>query len=69
MSAERPVVRGPVDGNAFAILGACTRALKRAGQGDRVAEYRAKATSGDYNNLLAVSMEYCDFELGEEEGR
>ncbi len=61
--SEKPVVRGPVDGNAFAIMGAVIRALKAAGQGDKVPEYTQKATSGDYDNLLRVSMEYVDFEL------
>lgn len=59
----KPVVKGPVDGNAFAVMGAVVRALKRAGQADKVAEYRQKAMSGDYNNLLAVSMEYADFDI------
>lgn len=62
---SKPVVRGPVDGNAFAVMGAVTRALKRAGQGDKVEEYRVKAMSGDYHHLLAVSMEYVDFDLSE----
>lgn len=48
------------DGNAFAIMGRVTKALKDAGQGDLVKEYQAKATSGDYQNLLNVSMEYVD---------
>ena len=56
---DKPIVRGPIDGNAFAV----TRALKKAGQGDKVAEYREKAMSGDYNHLLAVSMEYAEFDL------
>lgn len=60
---EKPMVKGPVDGNAFAVMGAVTRALKRAGQGDKVKEYMAKATSGDYDNLLRVSMEYVEFDL------
>jgi len=67
---SKPVVSGPVDGNAFAVLGAVKRALERAGQGDKVQEYMAKAASGDYDNLLRVSMEYVDFEMeGEEEER
>jgi len=66
----KPIARGPVDGNAFAVLGAVKRALEKAGQGDKVQEYMAKATSGNYDNLLAVSMEYVDFDLNEEkEGR
>ena len=60
---QRPVVKGPVDGNAFAVMGAVVRALRRAGQADKVAEYREKAMSGDYNHLLAVSMKYVDFDL------
>ena len=67
---SKPVVRGPVDGNAFAVLGAVKRALERAGQGDKVQEFMAKATSGNYDNLLRVSMEVVDFELeGEEDER
>ena len=54
------------DGNAFAIMGRVTRALKANGQSDLVAEYRAKATSGDYDNLLRVSMEYVE-DVGEDE--
>jgi len=66
---SKPVVRGPVDGNAFNILGAVKRALERAGQGDKVQEYMAKATSGDYDTLLRVSMEFVEFDLGEEDER
>ena len=32
-------------------------------QGDKVAEYQAKAMSGDYDHLLAVSMDYVEFDL------
>lgn len=59
----KPVVKGPVEGNAFAIMGAVRRALKQAGQGDKVAEYIKRALSGDFDNLLAVSLEYVDFDL------
>ena len=61
---DKPVVKGPIDGNAFAVLAAVTRALRKAGRGPEViAEYREKATGGDYNHLLAVSMEYVEFDL------
>jgi hypothetical protein len=41
------------DGNAFAILGAVTAALKAAGASPtEVAEFTAEATSGDYDHLL-----------------
>lgn len=65
--SNRPVVKGPVDGNAFAIMGAVKQALKSAGQGDKIREYLGKAMSGDYNHLLTVSMEYVDFDLGPDE--
>ena len=49
------------DGNAFAIMGEVRKALKRAGFTKEVIdEYTNKAMSGDYNNLLAVTMEYVD---------
>lgn len=59
----KPVVKGPLDGNAFAILGAVKRALERAGQREKVQEYLSRATAGDYDALLRVSMEYVDFDL------
>lgn len=50
------------DGNAFAILGKVKRALKAAGLKDQVEEYMKKATQGDYDNLLRVTMEYVNVE-------
>lgn len=50
------------DGNAFAIMGQVTKALKRAGHADLVDEYRKEAMSGDYDNLLRVTMEYVEVE-------
>jgi hypothetical protein len=45
------------DGNAFSILGRVAVALRRAGVDDEYIEnYQDRATGGDYNNLLAVSM-------------
>lgn len=49
-----------VDGNAFAVMGYIARALKREGLGDLVDEMHQRATSGDYNNLLMVCMEYLN---------
>jgi hypothetical protein len=60
---DKPVVKGPIDGNAFAVMGAVKRALREAGRGDLVEEYITKAISGDYDNLLAVSQEYVDFDF------
>jgi len=63
----KPIVKGPIDGNAYVVMGEVRRALKKAGQGDKVDEYTERATSGNYDNLLRVSMEYVDFELGDED--
>jgi uncharacterized protein (DUF2267 family) len=50
--------------NAYAILGAVTKALKRAlpreEAAEAVAEFRAEATSGDYDHLLATAMRWVD---------
>ena len=54
-------LRGP-SGNAYCVMGAVADALRRNGKGDLVAEYRRKATSGNYENLLAVSGEYVNIE-------
>ena len=49
------------DGNAFAILGAVMKALRRAGLDEKVAqEYYTEATSGDYDNLLAVTDNWVE---------
>ena len=52
-------MRGP-SGNAYCVMGAVADALRRNGKGDLVAEYRRRATSGNYENLLAVSEEYVN---------
>lgn len=46
------------DGNAFAILGRVRKALREAGHQDLADEYLKEAQSGDYSNLLRVTMEY-----------
>ena len=49
------------DGNAFAILGNVHRAMRDAGVSQEVIDqYRDDATSGDYDHLLAVTMEYVE---------
>ena len=51
------------DGNAFAVMGAVTSALRKAGYtNEEVHEYQSQAMSGDYNNLLAVSMRWANVE-------
>ena len=49
------------DGNAFAILGKVSKALKQAGADkEYIDEYMKKATDGDYDHLLRITMEYVD---------
>lgn len=49
------------DGNAYAILGAVSAALKRAGidKAERDAFY-TEATAGDYDHLLQTAMRWVD---------
>lgn len=47
------------DGNAFAIMGAVRKALRRAGVSvEEIDEYTKASTSGDYDNLLRVAMSW-----------
>ena len=49
------------DGNAFAILGSVTKALRKAGADkEYIDKYLNEATAGDYNHVLGVTMEYVD---------
>ena len=51
------------DGNAFAVLGAARKAGRKAGWlPEKLKEYTDAATAGDYNNLLAVTMEWFNVE-------
>jgi len=49
------------DGNAFAILGKVSQAMRRAKVSpDEVKTFQDEATSGDYDNLLATCMKWVD---------
>jgi len=51
------------DGNAFSIMGRVKKALMRTGADkEYIDQYLSEATSGDYDHLLVVSMEYVDVE-------
>ena len=64
MSPKHPNVKVQLtgrDGNAFAIIGTVTQALKRAGVPTKeVKEYQSESMSGDYNNVLATAMRWVD---------
>ena len=46
------------DGNAFYILGVTKRAIAKSDKPELAEEYTREAMSGDYDNLLRVTMEY-----------
>lgn len=49
------------DGNAWAIMGRVAAALDSAGNSKEVVEsYREQAMSGDYDHLLAVTLQFVD---------
>ena len=49
-----------INGNAFSIMGYVRNALKKEGLKDKIKEYTQKATTKDYNHLIAVSLEYIE---------
>jgi len=49
------------DGNAFSIMARVGMALRKAGADkEYIDQYQQEAMSGDYDNLLAVTMQYVD---------
>jgi hypothetical protein len=63
--ANKPVVKGPVDGNAHSIIAAAGKAMRREGIGaDKISEMSGRALAGDYNNLLNVVQEYVELDIG-----
>ena len=47
------------DGNAFGVLAAVIRGMRKAGATPvQVADFQKEAMSGDYNNLLATAMRW-----------
>ncbi len=46
-------------GNAFAIIGTVTNALRREGiSREEIGTFQEEATSGDYNNVLTTCMSW-----------
>lgn len=49
------------DGNAFAIMGAVSRALRRAGVSkEEIDIYLKESRSGDYDHLLQTAMNWVE---------
>jgi hypothetical protein len=52
------------DGNAYAIMGAVQKALKKAGASkEELDRYFTESTAGDYDNLLRVAMDWVEVKL------
>lgn len=48
-----------LNGNAFVILGACIKNMKKADfTKDQIENFKNEATSGDYDHLLQTVMKY-----------
>ena len=49
------------DGNAYAIMGAVSTALRRHGVSkEEIDQYKEESMSGDYDNLLMTAMRWVD---------
>jgi hypothetical protein len=46
------------DGNAFAIIGAVSGAIRRAGHIDEAKQFVEEAMSGDYDNVLRTALNW-----------
>ena len=59
---DKPIVQlSGEDGNVFAIVGRCSKALKQAGQAAKAQEMTARVmSSGSYDEALAIVSEYVD---------
>ena len=50
-----------VDGNAFSLMGAFSRAARKEGWSkDEIDKIITECTSGDYNHLLATLSDHCE---------
>jgi len=57
-----------VDGNAFALMGTVTKALRRAGAPREVLEaFKSEAMSGDYDHVIQTIMDWVTVEFEPEE--
>ena len=61
---NKPIVKlTESDGNAFSVIGKTMKALRGEGySAEQIEQYRKEATSGDYDNLLRVTMKWVEVE-------
>ena len=66
MNTKYPEVRVDlfsIDSNAFSIMGAVSKAMRRAGISSEERDaYFKEATSGDYDQLLATTMRWVSID-------
>ena len=64
MEAKHPEITVQLtgtDGNAFAVIGTVTRALRRAGVSkEERDQFTKEAMSGDYDNVLATCFKWVE---------
>jgi len=61
MGKRHPYSLIGIDGNAFAIISYVANAMKQCGYSrDAITVYKSEALSGDYNNLLSISIKMID---------
>lgn len=60
---EKPQVEiKTTDGNVYGVIGAVAKALIKAGQTERAAEFKQKALNSDsYNAVLQLTHDYIDW--------
>ena len=52
-----------IDGNAFSIMGATQKAMRRAGiPKEECDQYFTEATSGNYDDLISTTMKWVSIE-------
>ena len=63
MTKKPTVCCNTTDGNAFGVMCAVQRAMRKAGHTQEdIEKYQQEATSGNYDHLIQTSMKYVDFE-------
>lgn len=50
-----------IDGNAFSVIGAVAKGLRRAGNAKEIVDaFTTEAMSGDYNHVLATAIAFTE---------
>jgi hypothetical protein len=71
MKTKKPIITDIPDGNVFAVIGAASNALKRAGLKTELEAFKARYTAAmtdgktDYHGMLAIVSEYVEFDFGD----